>query len=345
VGDNFRWWKLWYSALSDPAVLSLPPALRWAWAALGAFCKVHGAGGVLHFDGNLDGLLSLALYMGVRPEAVRATCARLPGVRVVEGAARRGPGGRLLDEGRKSYSENLCTRKASPFSVVFSNWRKYQVDRRRSTSRKSRKQIPSPLLSSISSSKGVEVQEEGAAQAPALFPVEQPAPKAKGPKAKPSREACATCAEVLAELNRLTARPRGFSAVGQGGAFLHSRHQETSREDCLRVVRVMVAKWKGRTIIDRDTGETVSMEDYLRPSTLFRPSRFAEYVTLPERRERPAPTQAGTPLDPQEIAAVDVEAARAKTRRGESISSTEAAALAFDRERAGAAARAPGGKS
>ncbi len=42
MADNLRWWKLWTTAPSDSKILSLTPATRWAWAALGAHTTAQG---------------------------------------------------------------------------------------------------------------------------------------------------------------------------------------------------------------------------------------------------------------------------------------------------------------
>ena len=55
-------------------------------------------------------------------------------------------------------------------------------------------------------------------------------------------------------------------------------------DDFKKVIDIKVAKWKGKTWKDTRTGETVQGDDYLRPSTLFRPGNFENYLN-----ETPAP--------------------------------------------------------
>lgn len=59
-------------------------------------------------------------------------------------------------------------------------------------------------------------------------------------------------------------------------------------DEIKRVVDVKVAKWKGETWTDKQTGEVVQADDYLRPSTLFRPTNFENYVNeiIPGRKKR-----------------------------------------------------------
>ena len=49
-------------------------------------------------------------------------------------------------------------------------------------------------------------------------------------------------------------------------------------EDFKHVIDIKVAKWKGKTWKDTRTGEMVNGDDYLRPSTLFRPGNFENYL-------------------------------------------------------------------
>jgi len=48
-------------------------------------------------------------------------------------------------------------------------------------------------------------------------------------------------------------------------------------EDLKKVIDIKAAKWKGRTTTDKDTGQVTVWDDFLRPSTLFRKSKFEGY--------------------------------------------------------------------
>ena len=102
MGDQQRWFKLWTSALSDPDLCALPPNLRWAWAALGAYTKTHGTRGVLVT--RLDNP-ALAAAIGVTPEAVFGVLNVLPNITVEE-----------------------CKNGNGKCNVTWANWQKYQVD-------------------------------------------------------------------------------------------------------------------------------------------------------------------------------------------------------------------------
>jgi hypothetical protein len=102
MGDQQKWFKLWHSGLSDDKIAALPPALRWAWAALGAHTKVHGTGGRV-----IIGLQNevLAAAMGIAVGDLVTIVKRLPHLDVEEGEKRHGE-----------------------FTVTWRNWRKYQED-------------------------------------------------------------------------------------------------------------------------------------------------------------------------------------------------------------------------
>lgn len=48
-------------------------------------------------------------------------------------------------------------------------------------------------------------------------------------------------------------------------------------DDLKKVIDIKAAKWKGRTTTDRDTGQVTVWDDFLRPATLFRKSKFEGY--------------------------------------------------------------------
>ena len=81
---------------------ALPPALRWAWAALGCYTKVHGTNGVLVMNGANP---VLAAEMGVESLALVDTIKLLPHVHIEEGQPRYGM-----------------------HTVSWEHWRKYQED-------------------------------------------------------------------------------------------------------------------------------------------------------------------------------------------------------------------------
>ena len=106
MADQARWFKLWYSALGDSDLLALPPATRWAWAALGAHMKVHGTRGRLTVR-LTDTVLAAA--MGVTPEELFGVVNVLPHVSCEL----------RNEEGSTHHGE---------FTVTFHNWVKYQED-------------------------------------------------------------------------------------------------------------------------------------------------------------------------------------------------------------------------
>ena len=86
-------------------------------------------------------------------------------------------------------------------------------------------------------------------------------------------------AEVLDYLNTELAtlaasrgerKPSGFKPTTQTLSTINARLGEFSVDECRRVVDYLVTKW----------GNDPKMSEYLRPSTIFRPTNFAEYVTL-----------------------------------------------------------------
>jgi uncharacterized phage protein (TIGR02220 family) len=85
------------------------------------------------------------------------------------------------------------------------------------------------------------------------------------------RPFCSDCAEVVSYLNGTTGtRYRSQDGNGERPAILddlHKRHAEFSVADCKTVIDKKADRWIG-----------TDMAVYLRPSTLFRPSHFEEYL-------------------------------------------------------------------
>lgn len=102
MSDQKRWFKLWHSALSDDAIVSLPAALRWAWVALGAHTKVHGTGGTVVIS-ETNAVLSA--QMGVTVGNLKSVIFLLPQIEIEEGKSDNGS-----------------------FTVTWKNWTKYQED-------------------------------------------------------------------------------------------------------------------------------------------------------------------------------------------------------------------------
>ena len=131
MADQHRWFKLWCSAPSDDHIQTLPPSLRWAWAAFGAYTKLHGSKGEVSVSATNR---ALAAELGVTVEELIPTLKLLPNVCVIE-------------------SENSHDR----VSVTWKNWVRYQEDttqaERQRTSRakkrgdENKKRVPPSLRS------------------------------------------------------------------------------------------------------------------------------------------------------------------------------------------------------
>lgn len=102
MSDQKRWFKLWHSALSDPDLIALPPEIRWAWAALGAYTNEHGTNGRIKI---IPPNPYLSAVCGVTDDALLATIKLLPHIDIEEG--KNGDGS---------------------WNVTWRNWYKYQVD-------------------------------------------------------------------------------------------------------------------------------------------------------------------------------------------------------------------------
>jgi len=100
---------------------------------------------------------------------------------------------------------------------------------------------------------------------------------------------CPGCDSILNGPDGLNVlRGKRFKPRGEGGRLLHARHKEYGLEACRRVVRTMVAKWKGHQWRDRN-GKLVNQEDYLRLTTLFSPGNFNEYLNVQEAESPDVP--------------------------------------------------------
>lgn len=84
------------------------------------------------------------------------------------------------------------------------------------------------------------------------------------------KKKCPECSAALDELNRLTSRH--YNGAGKSLANLHARHTEHGLEAVLRVIRTKTRAW-----INSD-----KWSRFLRPETLFGPTKFDGYVNEPE---------------------------------------------------------------
>jgi len=102
MADQKRWFKLWHSSLSDDEIVSLPPELRWAWAAFGAHTKVHGKVGKVTVSVKNS---VLAVQMGIPVSDLKKTIKMFPNLTVQDEKS---------DNGR--------------FAVTWHKWIYYQED-------------------------------------------------------------------------------------------------------------------------------------------------------------------------------------------------------------------------
>lgn len=102
MADNQRWFKLWCVAPGDDALLSIPPELRWAWAALGCYTKEHGTRGKVKISIH-NGVL--AEQMGIPKSDLFSVIKKLPSISIEEANGEHGT-----------------------ITVTWQNWIKYQED-------------------------------------------------------------------------------------------------------------------------------------------------------------------------------------------------------------------------
>jgi len=271
MGDQLRWWKLHYSALGDPDVLAMSAASRWSWAAFGAYTKMHGTRGVIDLPTEGVALNLLAAYMDVPPADVIDAIRSFPGVEVSD----VGPeSGTPTDSVGHSKPPDLAppevqfergSRRRPTIRVRWCNWHRYQIDTTAKQHARNRPKTPSVLICSDPS-----VSRGGSGGAtPALPGVDVPANPGKKPRTPAT--SCSDCSSVLTEMNRLAGTDYGK----RDGTFheLHARHLQAGVPACLEVVGVKAVKW-----LVAHGARDDRMEPYYRPSTLFAPTKFREYL-------------------------------------------------------------------
>jgi hypothetical protein len=102
VSDQMKWFKLHFSALTDPGLAVLDGASMWAWCGLGAYTKMHGTAGRLEIKDSPAGLAPVCLCMRVPCEQFEQVVKILPHV--------------------------TTERRDGMFAVTWANWRKFQED-------------------------------------------------------------------------------------------------------------------------------------------------------------------------------------------------------------------------
>ena len=93
-----------------------------------------------------------------------------------------------------------------------------------------------------------------------------------------SPDASASASEIIKYLNEKTGK--AFRPDSKGTVtFIKARLAEgRTIEDFKKVIDTKVSKWKDKTWTDKRTGEVCQGNDFLRPSTLFRPDNFEAYL-------------------------------------------------------------------
>lgn len=114
MADQARWFKLWCSAPSDDHLQALCPADRWAWAAFGAYTKLHGTAGEVIVSSTNQ---ALAAQLGVPTEELIRCLERLPHMTVT-----------ARDNVRDNGRQNRNGEFAVTVLVSWHNWSKYQED-------------------------------------------------------------------------------------------------------------------------------------------------------------------------------------------------------------------------
>ncbi len=260
MADQKRWFKLWYSALSDEHLQRLPISLRWAWVALGVYTKVHGTGGVVEIS-PANGVLCAC--MGVEPKTLIATLGMLPNIYIGTHPVRF-PHGHEKDpvcEGqfvRGSYPpivrgsdplEEWCERNGS-IIVTWHNWHKYQEDStgaERSAALRSKR-------------RGEEKRIRREKKEPPIIPHEL---NGNSPE------------DILSWLNDKAGK--NFHADETNLNLIRDRLKSGIRPEQLKaIVSRKVREWKG-----------TEQEVYLRPATLFNKTKCSQYLGELPRVEEP----------------------------------------------------------
>ena len=265
MADQARWFKLWCSAPADDSIQNLPPALRWAWVAFGAYTKQHGTGGIITVSPTNA---SLAAQLGVPPSALLEVLSSLPSIYLGTAPVRwpHGHEKHPVCEGefiRGSYPpsvrgtstlEKWCTDHGK-ITVTWKNWNKYQVDttqaargaasrskKRREENRRDKKRKDLTTLSS-----------DGALDDAGV-------PHGTTPLTQRARE-------VLAFLNHKAQRHFPDNTVNLD--FIRARLREGATvNQCRAVIGRKTAAWRGDE----------KMALFLRPATLFNRTKFSQYL-------------------------------------------------------------------
>lgn len=86
---------------------------------------------------------------------------------------------------------------------------------------------------------------------------------------------------IIDYFNEITGQKRSYSCK-ETNDFINGRLNEgRTLEDFKHVIDTKTAKWKGQSWIDSRTDKLVNGNDFLRPSTLFRPGNFEDYLNEP----------------------------------------------------------------
>ena len=107
MGDQGRWFKLWYSALSDPHLGNLDIRDFGRWAKFGAHLKVHGRRGVMRIEAPARTLC--ADLQVVTYEELLEVLGRFPNCQI-------------------SRDDGVTDGRDAPVTVTWENWSKYQED-------------------------------------------------------------------------------------------------------------------------------------------------------------------------------------------------------------------------
>jgi uncharacterized phage protein (TIGR02220 family) len=169
--------------------------------------------------------------------------------------------------------DNSTVSGVTLLSVTFRNWHKYQGDFSSTRVAKFREMKRSKR-------RGEEKRREEKKKRGDLPPKPPVAPLAfPDPPKTPTypvndQGQCEGCVTVLREFYSLTGRKYRLNGtpVYEG---LHARHQERGVDACLGVLRLKAGEWKGDPKMDK----------FIRPSTLYGPKNFIEYLAEAEGSE------------------------------------------------------------